>query len=482
MQNFSNWLVESTGLDNKYDEYEGKEPHHVYHNEDGHLVHVHLKRNAKGTHAVHINKDLGYHTKITHWNHAGTQPSKYELERAGKEQQRESLDESYFTIGQGWLLEAKKEKEVKHVIDGKLTPNSAGKITEFATALHLHNRMHEDAGTLNTPAHQEAIKPFQDEIMTHSKGVKDPADVQLRIEHGKAAANVIYDDMKETHGPKARIVNVGHTHQAGDIAKFTRGQHNDTQQENPSDVAIEVADSKHPSENSDGTHFEGHSLKSTLKSKETTASNPAIHMNGLLGSDFGDKADKISREGLADLHNKMGDGHLSRADRSRKLEAERDQMKAAGTYDKRVGSPLEQRGRELGRPINNALGDHLHETAQKILESGAKGHKTIGKMLKAHLTSTSSMRWKKVKVRGDKIEKVSATVTDGSESELSRLLEHPKTRFGVSRSEGGASVRFHMIHPHTGQKIDLCDYTAKTGSNAYKSNTHNWIVKPCSTH
>ena len=130
MQTFKNWLTEET----QHSEYDTREPHHAYHTEDGHLIHVHLNKNPKGTHAVFSNKTLGNQmTKVVHWNVGASQPGKYELEEAGKEDD-ESLKEEYF-IGSGWLLEKAPPKvkvapeETKHVIDGEMTPNTGGKLS-----------------------------------------------------------------------------------------------------------------------------------------------------------------------------------------------------------------------------------------------------------------------------------------------------------------------------------------------------------------
>ena len=486
MRNFKNWLNESQN--ENLDKYEGREPHHQYHTEDGHTIHVHVDKNPKGSHAAFLNKSLGYVTKLVHWNVGAKQPSKTELEHAGKDDP--NLKEEFF-IGEGWLIEkappkVKVAKETKHVIDGRMTPNTGGKVTELATMVHLIGHKHAHAGTAGSPEHEAEAKPFKDEIQKMTKGAKKE-DVQLRIEHGRAAANNILDDVKLEHGDNAKILNVAHTANAGDIPKFTRGRHNDTQDDNPSDVAVEVGGSnaKKDKKNSDDTHFEGYSLKSSLKSKEITAKNPAVHMDTVLDTPdrpFSQTAEKISREGLKKVHEKMGAAGQKAADRARTIEAERDKARAAGTYNSKEGTELEQQSRVHGRASIQALGEHLYDHSKHLLDNHPDGHKMIGKMLKNHLTSESSMRWKKLKVRGDTPEKVSSTITHGNESELGKLLTHPKTKFEVSKKDGGSTVTYHMIHPQTGERVAIAHYTAKTKSNAYKSDVHGWNVRPASGH
>ena len=489
MRTFKNWLVEEKSSS----EYDNREPHHAYHTDDGHLIHVHLNKNPKGTHAVFINKSLGNQvTKVVHWNVGADQPSKYELERAGKE---DNLQQESFHIGEGWLLERapakvkveKPKKEVKHVIDGKMTPNTGGKVTELATMVHLIGHKHEHAGTFGSKEHEAEAKPYKDEIEHMVKGVKDPEEVQTRIEHGRAAANNILAHLKEKHGPNAKIVNVAHTAQPGDIPRFTRGLHNDDQESNPSDVAVEVAGSKKKAskKNSDGTHFEGYSLKSSKKANEITAKNPAIHMNGLLDHPSREfKAEKVSREGIKKhVLKPMNVDHLTQTQRAKVVDAEREKAAAAGNYDKQKGTQLEQDANVGGRKAINDVATELHSHLHHLINNvGDEGHRMIGKMMKNHLTSESSMPWSKVKVKGETKDKVKSTIAEGSESPMAKIFDHPNTKFTVHRKEGSNSVTIGYHHPETGEHVTLAHYTPKTKSNVFKSDVHGWNVRPAATH
>ena len=73
MHSFKNWLLEETV--NTYDD---RKPHHIYHSESGHLIHVHLDKDEHGTHAVFINKHLGDNAvvKTVSWKPDAEQPSK----------------------------------------------------------------------------------------------------------------------------------------------------------------------------------------------------------------------------------------------------------------------------------------------------------------------------------------------------------------------------------------------------------------------
>ena len=63
MHNFRTWLTEEFNSD----DYEGRKPHHIYHTEHGHLMHVHIDKDEHGSHAVFVNKTLGGVTKYVSW-------------------------------------------------------------------------------------------------------------------------------------------------------------------------------------------------------------------------------------------------------------------------------------------------------------------------------------------------------------------------------------------------------------------------------
>lgn len=481
MHGFRNWLVENlTGGAPTH--YEGQKPHHEYHTEDGHHIQVHVSKNEKGSHAVFINKSLGGHvTKLVHWNVGAKQPSKSELEQMGKggEEEDAHLREHY------QLSEAaakKAEKEEQHVINGKMTPNTGGKVAEHATMAYLIGHKHAHAGTTGSPEHLAELKEHEDEIKRITKGVADPKSVETRMEHGRAAANLILQHVKEKHGPDAKIVNVGHTAKPGDIAKFTRGVHtNDTQKNNPSDVAVEVSGSrlKPHKRNSDGTHFEGYSLKSSEKAAEITANNPAIHLHGMLDAP-GRKlnTDKVSRDSLKKyVHKPLGGEGKIAAVRSKEIKAARE---ANTTGNK---TELEQKASEGGRKAIDAVTSEFHKHLQHLTtKEGDEGHHLIGKMLKQHLVADSDMPWAKVKSKGDQKEKVKASLTGGSESPLKKILNDKKTKFSVQRKAGSPTVNVGYLHPETGEHVTLAKYTPKTKSNAYKSDVHGWNVVPASHH
>ncbi len=481
MHGFRNWLVENlTGGAPTH--YEGQKPHHEYHTEDGHHIQVHVSKNEKGSHAVFINKSLGGHvTKLVHWNVGAEHPSKAELEQLGKGSEEEDahLKESY-------LLEAatkkvKEPKEEQHVINGKMTPNTGGKVAEHATMAYLIGHKHAHAGTTGSPEHLAEVKEHEDEIKRITKGVADPKSVETRMEHGRAAANLILQHVKEKHGPDAKIVNVGHTAKPGDIARFTRGVHtNDTQKNNPSDVAVEVSGSrlKPHKKNSDGTHFDGYSLKSSEKAAEITANNPAIHLHGML--DTANRklgTEKVSRDSLKKhVHEPLGGAGKSATQRGAEIKAKRLETGESKTE-------LEHKASEGGRKAIDNVTSEFHKHLQHLTtKEGDAGHHLIGNMLKQHLVADSDMPWAKVKSKGDQKEKVKASLTGGSESPLKKILNDKNTKFSAIRKPGSPTVHVGYLHPETGEHVTLAKYTPKTKSNAYKSDVHGWNVVPASHH
>ena len=479
MQTFKNWLFE--GVDKPADD----TPHHAYHTKDGHLIHVHLHRDEFGSHAEYHNKHIGGVVKTVTWLPGEKDPSKHELEHMHNEDEEDLKEEKSIT---DYLIEAKvakaEKKEAQHVNpDGSLSINAGGVITELATHAHLIGWKHKHAGTHGSDEHMAEVKPIQDEITRMSKGA-DPKAVQLRIDHGKVAARGIIRDVRRQHGPTAKIVNVGHTSKAGDIPRFTRGVHNDTQ-ENTSDVAVEIAGSKNkPSKkNSDGTHFQGYSLKSTKKKAEITAKNPGGDMDGMLDHPSRKlNAQEVGRAALAKhVHIPMGVGDKSRAERSDMLNKHREEHLAAGGQKNK--SEWELAANEGGKKAIASQVDELHKHLSHLIKlPNGEGHKMIGKMLAKHIVPDTDMPNKKVKVSGDIGKRVSASVEENSDHPIKKLLNNPKTVFSVKKNAGGGALNIGFKHPETGEHVSLASYAPKPKSNAFKEDVMGWNVKAAKFH
>jgi len=445
---FKSWvgqINENFGDDH---DFKSMTPHHIYKTKDNHLMNVHLMNNPKGRHAVFFNKNLGLVTKIVHWNHGAKQPTPEELEQAGSEQLREAEE-------------------------SKMDSDTAGKIAEHATAIYLHGHKHEQAGTFGSDAHKKDISEHEKAIHELSKG-KDAKEVAVRKEHGRAAANAIVEAIKMKHGPDAKIASVGHTSKPGDIPRFTKNKHNDTQ-ENPSDVAVEVKNSSH-SDDKKESHYEGFSLKSSGKSNRITAKNPAIHVGGMLDHPSRKlETEKASREGIIKhVLKKMNVHDKSAAERSRMLDAKRKEegVKSMSSLETQAN----EHGRAAKTDISKEFHDHLHHLTTKV---GPEGHQLIGKMLDNHLTAGTSMPWSKVHVQGHKEDNVRATLTHGSESPLRKVFADKKTKYSVARS--GDRVTIHKIEKD-GSHTPLAHYSPKTKSNIFKSDVHGWNVIPAAAH
>lgn len=466
MRSFRNWLVEEK-------EETSEKPHHVYHTEDGHVIHIHLKQDELGTHAEYKNQSLdGAHVKTVTWLPGEKEPSKAELEDPHGE--HKDLKESFIFEG--------KETKVQHVNpDGSLSINAGGVVTELATHAHLVAWKHKHAGTHGSEEHLAEVKPIQDEISKMTKGAK-PEHVQLRINHGKVAARGIIRDIRRQHGKEGKVINVGHTSKAGDIPRFTRGNHNDTQ-ENTSDVAVEVGGSKNKeTANKDGTHFQGYSLKSSKQKQEITAKNPGGNMSGIL--DHPTRKLQAKEVGEASLkkhvHEPLGHGDTPRKERSDILNKHREEhAKAGGAKNK---SEIELKANEGGKKAiqdqNNEFHDHLHHLMK--LPNG-QGHSMIGKMLSSHLVPDTDMPNKKVKVSGDIGKTVKASVEENSEHPIKKLLNDPKTRFSVQKNASGGTVNVGFKNKE-GKHVNLASYSAKPKSNAFKESAMGWNVKAAKFH
>jgi len=469
-------------------------PYHSFSTKDGHDISVHLKSNEKGNYAHFINHSLfDQTTKIIHWPKGAETPSKSELERFGTEESNEEPEvenktpeqpkakSKFITVHDGETSKQVKINEAsegKHVVNGKMTSNTVGKVTEHATMIHLINLLHEQNGTTGSATHKNELKEHKEAIATLTKGVSDPSTVETRMQHGKEAAELILGHIKEKHGENAKIASVGHTANEGDITKFTRGIHSkDTQDTNPSDVAVEVTGSNTPSKS--GSHFEGYSLKSSAKAGEITAANPAIHLYGMLDTPNRKlNTDEVSRNALLNkVHKPMGGESKTAAERAKEIDAEREKEGVANN------STFEKQASKLGQSAIRDVSEEFHNHITHLTENeGDKGHHLVANMLKQHLVSDSDMPWYKIKVKGDTPSNVRGVLVEGSESPLKKILNDKSIKYFSNRAPGSPSVQVGFIHPKTGKRVNLATYTPKTKSNAYKSNVHGWNVKQASAH
>lgn len=494
MRNFKTWLTE----DYNPSDYEGRTPHHVYHTQSGHPVHVHLEKDEHGTHAVFINKHLGGVVKTVHWKPDAEAPSKQELEKSSAyEDEEEDLHEELLSF-KGMLIEkappkVKVEKpaakETEHVDkNGNLTINAGGVLTEIATHYHLNEHKHKVNGTVGSKEHLAEQKELQgkiNEIANHKNATKETKEqVQTRIYHGRSAAAGIIRNVRMKHGPKAKIINVGHTSKPGDISRFTRGVHNDTQ-ENTSDVAVEIAGShnKPNKKNSDGTHFEGFSLKSSKKSAEITAKNPAADMGGLMDHPTRKlEADAVGKKAL-DKHvfKPLGISGKTPAERSKILDQKRAEHEAAGGEKNK--SEMELKANEGGKKAIQAQNNELHDHLKHLTSlPNGEGHKMIGKMLTSHLMPDTDMPNSKVKVSGEKKEKVKSVVEPNSDHPMKKIFSDPKTKFDVRKNAGGGAIHVGYVHPESKEFVHLATYAAKPKSNASKAGTMGWNIKAAKFH
>jgi hypothetical protein len=454
-------LKESFGDDH---DFSNLKPHHSYSTKDNHKIDVHLFNNPNGKHAIFFNKNLNGITKLVHWEHNAEMPSKNELEKLGHEEDKhENLNES---------------KEPK---ERGLLGDTGGKITEHSAAIHLIHHMHQQHGTYGTTQHKDDLKPHETALKSmKNKYVTNKTqekEFRVRQTHGKAAASSMIETLKQKHGPNVKIAAVGHTAKAGDIEKFTKGKHKDTQ-ENPSDLTVKTyvpGNLKEEFGEGHEHHYEGFSLKSSKASKKITTKNPSIHLDGMLNHPTRSLGtEKIARDGLKEVHKKMGHGDKTAAERGRIINKVREKE---GVPDR---SSIEQKASKLAQPVHTATAEELHNHIHHLLtHTGDEGHRMIGNMLKKHLVPHTGMPWSKVHVMGDEEHKVKATVTPGNEHPLNKVLSNKKTKYAVSRN--GATVTLHKVEKD-GSHTALAHYRPKTNSNALKSDTSNYVVTPAYSH
>ena len=461
MRTFKIWLNENFGEDH---DFSSLRPYHAYTTKDGHKVDIHLFNNPNGSHAVFYNKNLSGITKLVHWAHDADTPTKDELEKSGHEE-HEKED----------LREAKEERE-----EG-LLPDPSGKITEHSTIIHLINHMHAQHEKFGSPEHKKEVAPhtkaLNDMKSKYVKNKTQEKEFRLRQAHGHAAAESIIDSLKLKHGPHVKISGVGHTAKPGDIGRFSKGKHNDTQ-DNPSDVTVRTYVPGHLKEEYGVGHehsYDGFSLKSSKKSKNLTVKNPAIHLDHELDHPTRKlETEKIAREGLKKVHAEMGHGGKSAVERKRHIDAVRVKENV-----KKLSS-VEQKANKLAQPVHKATAEEFHDHIHHLLHhTGDEGHRMVGHMLKKHLTPTTGMPWSKVHVMGHEEHKIKAVVTHGSEHPMNKVFNNKKTKYAVSRSS--STVTLHKVEKN-GSHTALAHYRPKTNSNALKNDTSNFAVLPAASH
>jgi len=438
-------------------------PFHSYKTPDGHDIDVHVFNNPQGSHALFYNKNLNGITKLVQWSHGAKEPSKSELEKSGHENDgHENLNEEH----------------------QELDNDSAGKITEHSTIVHLLGHMHNQHNNFGSKEHKKDVAPHESAIKKLGAG-KDPEAVSVRVHHGRVAADAALNSLKEKYGPNVKIGEVGHTSKAGDIGRFTKGKHNDGQ-ENTSDVAVRSYVPKKLKEeislnesygHDEESNYDGFSLKSSKKSKNIPTKNPSIHVGGMLDHSTRKlNTDSVARTGLKRVHKKMGFEGVSAAERGRHLDKVREKEGV------KKGSTLELKANELAKPVHQKTAEEFHDHLHHLLNhTGNEGHQLVGKMLQHHLTPETTMPYSKISVRGEKKDKVKATVTSGSESPLHKIFNDKKTKYAVHRGEGGSTVTISKVEKN-GSHTKLAHYRPKTNSNAFKNDTSVFSVTPASEH
>ena len=463
-----------------------KSAYHSYVTKDGHHIDIHIHNNKDGSgSATHYNKHLNAVVKKTIWSHPSAHPTIKELMESYVEERKNFLIESFF------LLER----------EGKIDGDTGGKISEHSAVMHVHLHILE-----NLPKNSKEREHHTDRVEYHRKSIeklmsgKNTHDGTVRIHHGKMMARLAIDHALEKGRKKfkkeVQIVNVGHTAKSGDIGRFTRGKHNDGQ-ENPSDMVIEVKPVSKKKKlyeatasPEDESHFEGFSLKSAKKAKRITAKNPAIDFGGILDHNTRKlNTEKISRSALKSVREKtLGSWYKKGTNEKviRKHSFLRDRTAAdMGRFIKRlrVKEKVEDKEPTSIEKIANKhaydskikIAEELHNHLHHLINNTNDGHHQIRRMLTDHLTAQTSLPWSKIHARGEKIDKVSATIEPGNESDIAKIIQHPDTKFHTEHR--GARVTVSAIDGE-GKFIPLAHYSPKTNSNALKCDAHGWNVLP----
>jgi hypothetical protein len=442
-------------------DFSGLKPHHSFQTDDGHKVDIHVFNNEHGKHAIFYNKNLKGITKLVHWSKDSEHPSKSELEKSGHEEG--DMDEH---LSEDYIIE-------------KITPNSAGKIAEHSAVMHMIGHMHKQNNTYGSTQHKKDIEPHKKAIRELGKDAT-PQEVGLRVRHGQEMANAALQSLHLKHGPHMKISRVGHTAQSGDIEKFTKGKHKDSQI-NPSDMAVHVMVPKKLKESSGEDdnhehHYEGFSLKSSAKSSNITTKNPGIDFGGDLHHHSRElKTKDISSKGAKETHKKVGLEGTTPKHRESVMRAAREKEGV------KHGSSIEKTANAHNATIHEKISKELHNHIKHLTTKvGDSGHHLIGKMLEKHLVPKTSMPWSKIHVKGEHEGKIHSTVTPGSDHPMNKTLKNKKTRFASTLHKN--TVTIHKVEKD-GSHTPLAHYRPRTGGKeAILSTGHKWDVTMSKTH
>lgn len=324
-----------------------------------------------------------------------------------------------------------------------------GHISEHSAVSHLI-RSNDIEGT-----HSDLLNKTENALDKHKSEHSSAEDAKDRDYHGKLMATAINQHIKDTY-PGYKVSEVHHTNY-GSISDVTKGKHNDSRQENPSDIVVGL---KHPTTGE--TIYHGYSLKSTQKKGGKIGfKNPTPKT---MDKYFGTSRHEMHQNAMNELLERHP--HLkSMPNKSKTKRSRKDEIAENPDIKKSV--------EEISKKHFHAIAKHTAEHLNNHLESDPNGHKNLKEFLKKHyMNTTSGMPYAKVTASGTKGKGYDTHLEDVQNSKVTRLLNHPDSKMRVNHS--GGIVKYEIHDPETNQWHGVANEQVKTSSGfGYSSGRHN---------
>lgn len=329
---------------------------------------------------------------------------------------------------------------------------TVSEVSAAANLVHFHNLhgTHKDLLDTANKTHSESSKYLPPEV-THE-----------RTMHGFHMAHAITEHLKEKY-PDHEIHEVHITTKNGDIARATKGRHNDSALNNPSDITIGL---KHKKTGEIIHH--GVSLKSS-EGGDIGFKNPTPkHMDQALGTNA-DAMHTAAHDAFAKKHKIDHLPNKSTNNGPDKKSYLENNPKAKEDAKAHFGAAFKQIRDHIVHHVSNHLA--TDEGQEKVKKFYADNYMNSS-------STKDSMPYSKATAMGNQKKGYSVKMDEPSNNYAANLLKDKKTKLTVHPA-GNNYVHVVAHHPDHEEPIHLFSEQVKTSSGAgYSGARHN--IQPAS--
>lgn len=325
-----------------------------------------------------------------------------------------------------------------------------GHISELSAVRHLIKN-----NNLTDSHHKELLDVSERNLAGHKQSHISADDADDRDQHGKIMADAIQRHIESAY-PGHKISEIHHTNY-GSISDVTNGKHNDSRQDNPSDIVIGM---KHPKTGE--TVYHGFSLKSTQKKGGKIGfKNPTPKT---MDKEFGTSREELHKNAMDEFLN--ANPHLkklpnkSSSGNSRKAEINNNDY-------------IKDDVKQISKKHFDNIAKHTTEYLNNNVLTNQEGHDKLKHFLKKeYMNTTSSMPYSKITASGTAKSGYHDEIEDTQNNNVTRLLNHPKSKMRVRNM--GSYIKYHIQDPDTKQWHGIANEQVKTSSGfGYSAPRHN---------